>query len=369
MVRELEPLTLDHLVSRLTRIVAQVEEKDPAGIDHALRLTASFGLYTRFDALRCEDRPFDRAAFAERLSGIEALLRSWRGVRGAQAGVAAADTRSLEEVVAELYSQCWANYDDQAFLESVDLFEERLRISQINPDFLKGTDGLDAGCGSGRYTIAMARLGAAHAIGIDISERAVREATQRSERLGMAHAVSFRQGSVIDMPAEWTGRFDFVCSNGVVHHTLNPTKGLQEIFRVLKPGGRAYVFVYGGGGLFWAMVDAMRALIAPVSLGFANAWLHSLGASPGKIFNFLDHAYVPMQERLTKREFESRLAACGFEGLQYMPRAKVYDASERYYRFPEERDLIGEGDLRYMVLKPTVRQTTGRARQVKVAAQ
>ena len=367
MSREPEPLTLAHFVSRLKRIVARVTQVDPGGIDHALRLTVSFSLYTKSDALRCQERPFDRPAFAERLNELDALLGSWRGVRGAQASTPVAEARSPEEVVAELYSQCWTNYDDRAFLESVDLFEERFRVNRIDPAFLKGTDCLDAGCGSGRYTIAMARLGAAHATGIDISARAIREATQRCERLGCADAVTFRRGSVIDMPSDWTERFDFVCSNGVVHHTLNPTKGLREIFRVLRPGGRAYVFVYGAGGLFWAMVDAMRALMAPVPLGFANAWLQSLGVGPGKIFNFLDHACVPMQERLTKREFESRLAACGFEALQYMPRAKIYDASERYHRFPEERDLVGEGDLRYMALKPPARRTIGRARRVKVA--
>ena len=52
------------------------------------------------------------------------------------------------------------------------------------------------------------------------------------------------------MPTEWSGRFDFVCSSGVPHHTLNPVKGLEEMFRVRELGARAYLFVYGASGFF-----------------------------------------------------------------------------------------------------------------------
>ena len=356
-------LTLAHFVSRLKRIVSKVAKLDAGGADHALRLTVSFSLYTQFDALRCQERSFDRPAFAERVSAVEHLLRV--SPRWAATTPSTRVRRPAEEFVAELYSRCWSHYDDETFRETIGLFEERFRLNRVDLSFLRDADCLDAGCGSGRYTMAMARLGAKHAIGIDISERAVREAAQRSERLGFGRSVRFIQGSVIDMPREWAGKFGFVCSNGVVHHTTNPTKGLQEIFRVLKPGGQAYIFIYGAGGLFWELVDAIRALVKPVPLEVADAWLQSLGVTAGKIFNALDHWYTPMQERLTEREFQSRLEVCGFEKLTPIPRAKVYDASERKYRFSEERDLVGEGDLRYLVTRPqtvTGRRAAGRSR-------
>ena len=71
----------------------------------------------------------------------------------------------------ELYSRCWANYDDTAFLETIALFEERFQLNRIDVGSIKGANCLDAGCGSGRYTFAMAKLGAKHSTGIDISER------------------------------------------------------------------------------------------------------------------------------------------------------------------------------------------------------
>lgn len=342
-------LTLDDFIAALNGVEASVRRLDPDGAQPFLRLTASFSLYTAFDALRCQDQPFDRLNFEARLRSVRCLIE--------RSPVVAAQSprqspRPTEEFVAELYSRCWANYDDTEFMETVGLFEERFRLNQVGTEFLKGAKCLDAGCGSGRFTIAMAQLGAHSSVGIDISERAVREATERSRRLGLGEAAIFRRGSVIDLPSEWTSSFDFVCSSGVLHHTLNPMKGVEEIFRVLKPGGRAYLFVYGAGGLFWALVDVIRALVAPVPLDVADAWLQSIGLSPGKIFNYLDHWYTPIQERVTQHEFESRLRCCGFTEMRFMPRAKVYDASERRVRFPEERDLVGEGDMRYIVEKP-----------------
>jgi len=41
-----------------------------------------------------------------------------------------------------------------------------------------------------------------------------------------------------------TGEFDIVYSNGVIHHTPNTRDLVAEIFRVLKPGGRAIIMVY-----------------------------------------------------------------------------------------------------------------------------
>ena len=344
------PETLAVLVSSLRRLATAIHAADPLGADWALRLTVSHKLYACYDTLRCADRPFERQRFSRQLEAVERTLRSAGGAeRPPEEPQPAA---SPEAVVADLYSRCWSHYGDREFLATAELFQERFQLNGISVEFLRGAACLDAGCGSGRYTVAMARLGARQVTGLDLGERVVREAEERSRRLDMGDEVRFCQGSVLALPAAWTGVFDFVCSNGVLHHTTNPLLGLQEIARVLKPGGRAYVFVYGAGGLFWELVDVIRALVTPVPLAKAEEWLVRAGLPPGKLFNFLDHWYTPIQERITRQECESRLHRCGFTELRFMPRAKVYDASERRVRFPEERDLIGEGDLRYLVEKP-----------------
>lgn len=315
-----------------------------------VRLLLATSLYGAFDRLRCREAPFDRTAYAEHLAGLRRLVCAFEH-EGPLVAEKPASDGGLEDKVADLYSRCWVNYTAESFLETVHLFTERFALNDVDLGFLRGARCLDAGCGSGRYTVAMAQCGAEEAVGVDLSQRAVEWARAMVDRLGVK-GVQFAQGSVLDLPLEWSKRFDFVCSNGVVHHTRDWRQGLREIYRVLRPGGLAYVFVYGAGGLFWALVDRCRALMAPVPLDVAEGWLKALGMPEGKIFNFLDHWYTPIQERLTRAEFEAELRACGFTDFRSIPRAYIYDASERLSRYPEEGDLVGEGDLRYLAWKP-----------------
>lgn len=315
-----------------------------------LRLLLATSFYGAFDRLRSNEAPFDRAAYAEHLRQLEELSAEF-GRPEASLPSKPVSELELEAKVADLYSRCWANYGDQAFLESVELFAERLTVNDVDLDFLRGARCLDAGCGSGRYTIAMARCGASEVVGVDLSQRAVEWASAMAQRLGVT-GVEFVQGSVLDLPTHWSGRFDFVCSNGVVHHTRDPKAGLREIFRVLRPGGTAYILVYGAGGFYWSLVDRCRALLAPVPIDVAEKWLKALGMPEGKIFNFLDHWYTPIQERVARAEFEERLRACGFTDMRSLLRSRIYDGSERIVRYPDEHDIFGEGELRYLAKKP-----------------
>jgi SAM-dependent methyltransferase len=343
-------ITLDTFRDRLGRLTAAVAARDPDGIDYGLRLAVADTLYRCHDQLRSEARPFDRAAFLARLDDTVTFVERADAVRPAP-GMARQTRPPYETYVADLYSRCWAKYDDDAFRRTVAMFEERLRLNGVAPA-LDGADCLDAGCGSGRYTMALSSAGARRAHGVDLSARATTEAAARARRLGYGASVTFEQRSVIDLPAEWTNRFDFACSNGVVHHTPDPVRGVAELFRVLRPGGRLFIMVYGKGGSFWMLTEFCRALLAPVPLDVADAWLVMRETPVGKIFFCLDHWYTQYQEQITREDCEARLEAAGFTAVQYLPRALIYDASERFERYPDERDLIGSPDMRYLAVKP-----------------
>ena len=157
---------------------------------------------------------------------------------------------------------------------------------------------------------------------------------------------------MLSLPKDWQDSFDFIVSNGVLHHTLDPEAGLNELFRVLRPSGRAFIYVYGSGGLHWVMVDLIRRVLEGISGLDVRNVLHILDLPVGKIFHIMDHWFVPNYESITGDEFERRLLSAGFSDLQYLPRGLfLYDSSERMWRYPEDRDLMGEGDLRYLVAK------------------
>ena len=96
---------------------------------------------------------------------------------------------------------------------------------------------LEIGCGTGCDLLQFAKHGA-RAVGIDITPEHLRLAR---ERVGSQAAVG--QAEATDLPFA-DGSFDYVYSHGVLHHIDRPRLVVDEIFRVLRPGGRFNIHVY-----------------------------------------------------------------------------------------------------------------------------
>jgi SAM-dependent methyltransferase len=92
---------------------------------------------------------------------------------------------------------------------------------------------LDAGCGSGRNMIELARHGAV--TGVELSETSVRLARERA-------AGEVIEGSVLEMPFE-ADSFDLAASLDVIEHLEDDIAALRELRRVVKPGGALLVTV------------------------------------------------------------------------------------------------------------------------------
>lgn len=94
---------------------------------------------------------------------------------------------------------------------------------------------LDAGMGPGRLLAELSRTGWTVS-GIDISERMVALATAR---LPPARG-RLLQGSIAELPFE-DESFDAVVATGVIEYLDDPAAGVDELLRVLRPGGLAVV--------------------------------------------------------------------------------------------------------------------------------
>jgi len=91
---------------------------------------------------------------------------------------------------------------------------------------------VDLGCGTGRFAGGLADGYAARVIGVDPSEKMLREA--RAKDLGPD--VSFRAGSAESIPVE-SGWADLVFMSMVFHHIADRAAAAAEFARVLSPGG------------------------------------------------------------------------------------------------------------------------------------
>lgn len=101
-------------------------------------------------------------------------------------------------------------------------------------------DVLEIGAGMGTDLAQFAKHGS-RCTDLDLSAGHLQHA-QRNFGLRGLNA-RFFHGDGEGLPFE-DNEFDVVYSNGVIHHTPNTSQVIQEIYRVLKPGGKAIIMVY-----------------------------------------------------------------------------------------------------------------------------
>jgi ubiquinone/menaquinone biosynthesis C-methylase UbiE len=94
-----------------------------------------------------------------------------------------------------------------------------------------GLDVLDAGCGVGYGTEVLVDGGASSAVGVDISDHAIAAARSRA-----GAALRFEVGDVERLPMP-DGSFDLVTCFEVIEYVQHPERALDELRRVLRPGG------------------------------------------------------------------------------------------------------------------------------------
>lgn len=249
------------------------------------------------------------------------------------------------------YGKLFKEFTMRQYIEAKDLLEIRLSRNHVSFNDWSTASVLDQGCGGGRYTVALKLLGAQHATGLDISEIGIADAKLKSQQLGISN-VDFIHGSVLDMPFN-DESFDIVYSNGVLHHTSDWEKGIQEQLRVMKPGGMGWQYlIEAPGGIFWDKIEILRAILRKVNKNFAAKVLASLAVPNNRIFYMLDHVMVPINTRLTPEELENSLEKAGAKNLRRLNRGTDFDRVEYLYQgIPYGLEKFGVGENRYIFTK------------------
>ncbi|MBC8264593.1 MAG: class I SAM-dependent methyltransferase [Anaerolineales bacterium] len=142
-------------------------------------------------------------------------------------------------------------------------------------------EAADLGCGPGQLVIELARRSPGlHVTGIDLSEEMIARGQDNARRAGVADRVSFRRGDAQQIPFP-DASLDLVVSTLSLHHWSDPVAALDEIARVLRPGGSFLVFDLRRdmAAPFWLLLWFVTRVVAPAALRRVNEPLSSRDAA------------------------------------------------------------------------------------------
>jgi SAM-dependent methyltransferase len=108
---------------------------------------------------------------------------------------------------------------------------------------------LDAGCGTGNTSVALARrFKDVDFFGFDNSRTSVEKAISLAKQNGLSN-INFRKWNLMH-PFPFKYQFDIIFCLGVLHHTADMKKGLIHLHNSLKKNGELYLWIYGRHGRY-----------------------------------------------------------------------------------------------------------------------
>ena len=110
---------------------------------------------------------------------------------------------------------------------------------------------LDIGCGSGLFSLAAWRLGAAKITSIDVDRDSVECCRQLASQVDKKDTREWNivQGSILDQALiSGLAKCDVVYSWGVLHHTGNMWKAIENAGTLVSPGGMFMIGIYNWQG-------------------------------------------------------------------------------------------------------------------------
>lgn len=153
---------------------------------------------------------------------------------------------------------------------------ERFRVTMELCGDVRGRRVLDVGCGSGRYSIELAKRGA-EVVGVDFSQAMLDVAARAAQAEGVASRCRFVRGDIRELPLE--GPFRCSLAIGVFDYTREPSSILERM-RQLTRGRLIGSFPTRRHPLNWLRKIRLTLAGCPAHF-YSRAQLHRLLTWPG----------------------------------------------------------------------------------------
>lgn len=157
--------------------------------------------------------------------------------------------RSKKEEVAEMFNNISGRYDFLNHFLSLGidhLWRARAvkELREINPKRI-----LDIATGTGDFAIANLKLKPEEVVGIDISSGMLEVGKEKMKKKKVDHIISMQLGDSEDLPFD-DNYFDGLTVGFGVRNFENLEKGLGEMLRVIRPGGKAIILEFSKPKIF-----------------------------------------------------------------------------------------------------------------------
>ncbi len=184
-----------------------------------------------------------------------------------------------------------------------------MALANISP----GQHILDVGTGTGVVALEAAKAvgSRGRCVAVDLSEKMLASATISARRANLDERIDFKVMDAEALQFE-AASFDVVVSLFALLHFPNPNRALQEMFRVLKPGGAIVIGV--GSGPRWFSAQGIRHALGIVPDAIARLRGRQLVAP--QFLNQLVQKYIPAHAAPE----ESSLARAGRNRTDKVPR-------------------------------------------------
>ena len=129
---------------------------------------------------------------------------------------------------------------------------------------------LEVGCGIGTAAQSFIENGSIYT-GVDLSDKSVKIAKKRLEIFNLNGNIF--QANIENLDNINDTEYDLIYSFGVLHHTPNIKKSIENIYKMLKPGGEFKMMLYAKNSWkYYEIIDGLDQYEAQNGVPIANVY-------------------------------------------------------------------------------------------------
>ena len=253
------------------------------------------------------------------------------------------------------FGKNWSKFIDTRFSEERAEAARHRILDFMEREDLEGLDFLDIGCGSGLHSLGAFRSSAGRVYSFDYDPNSVATTQKLRERVGSPEKWHVERGDALDKDyIESLGKWNFVYSWGVLHHTGDVWQAIENAQSTVADDGLFYIALYAedvqSDPQYWLDIKKRYNRATPFRRWLMDWWYVWRFVMGGKLWNI--HRVVKMYtEHRLKRGMDMMTDIRDWMGgwpMEFTKDQDVVDLLEQKHGFRLIKVLTGEACTEFL---------------------